>query len=118
MNRPLVIKVKTASIPPSTVGEWQDLSGMIEQFTADIITPAIDQDSDISAQVSGIPTAYARANLFKSALQSYGKSKESIDLNMNAFYKMTERVFWTLPTSMSQKELSAICSSTASLCGA
>ncbi len=27
--------------------------GMIEQFTADIITPAIDQDSDISAQVSG-----------------------------------------------------------------
>ena len=88
MNRPLVIKVKTASIPPSTVGEWQDLSGMIEQFTADIITPAIDQDSDISAQVSGIPTAYARANLFKSALQSYGKSKESIDLNMNAFYKM------------------------------
>lgn len=88
MNRPLVIKVKTASIPPSTVGEWQDLSGMIGQFTADIITPAIDQDSDISAQVSGIPTAYARANLFKSALQSYGKSKESIDLNMNAFYKM------------------------------
>ena len=88
MNRPLVIKVKTASIPPSTVGEWQDLSGMIEQFTADIIPPAIDQDSDISAQVSGIPTAYARANLFKSALLSYGKSKESIDLNMNAFYQM------------------------------
>lgn len=88
MSTPLVIKVKTASIPPSTVGTWQDLSGMIEQFTADIITPAIDQDSDISAQVSGIPTSYARANLFKSALQSYGKSKESIDLNMNAFYKM------------------------------
>lgn len=88
MSTPLVIKVKTASIPTSTVGCWQDLSGMIEQFTADIITPAIDQDSDISAQVSGIPTAYARANLFKSALQSYGRTKENIDLNMNAFYKM------------------------------
>lgn len=49
MSTPLVIKVKTASIPTSTVGCWQDLSGMIEQFTADIITPAIDQDSDISA---------------------------------------------------------------------
>lgn len=88
MSTPLVIKVKTASIPTSTVGCWQDLSGMIEQFTADIITPAIDQDSDISAQVSGIPTAYARANLFKSALQSYGKSKESVDLNLNTFYQM------------------------------
>ena len=87
-STPLVIKVKTASIPPSTVGSWQDLSGMIEQFTTDIITPAIQLDSDISAQVSGIPTAYARANLFKSALQSYGKSRESIDLNMNAFYQM------------------------------
>lgn len=87
-STPLVIKVKTASIPPSTVGSWQDLSGMIEQFTTDIITPSIQLDSDISAQVSGIPTAYARANLFKSALQSYGKSRESIDLNMNAFYQM------------------------------
>ena len=87
-NKPLVIKVKAASIPNGTPGKWEDLSGNIEKFTADIETPAIDRDSDISAQVSGIPTAYARANLFKSALQSYGKSKDSIDLNLNAFYEM------------------------------
>lgn len=87
-NKPLVIKVKPASIPNGTPGKWEDLSGTIEKFTADIETPAIDQDSDISAQVSGIPTAYARANLFRSALQSYGKSKESTDLNLNAFYEM------------------------------
>ena len=88
MEKPLVIKVKAASIPNGTPGKWEDLSGNIEQFTADIETPAIDENSDISAQVSGIPTAYARANLFKSALQSYGKSKESVDLNLNAFYQM------------------------------
>ncbi len=88
MEKPLVIKVKPASIPNGTPGKWEDLSGNIEKFTADIETPAIDENSDISAQVSGIPTAYARANLFKSALQSYGKSKESVDLNLNAFYQM------------------------------
>lgn len=88
MEKPLVIKVKPASIPNGTPGKWEDLSGNIEQFTADIETPAIDENSDISAQVSGIPTAYARANLFKSALQSYGKSKDSVDLNLNTFYKM------------------------------
>lgn len=88
MEKPLVIKVKPASIPNGTPGKWEDLSGNIEKFTADIETPAIDENSDISAQVSGIPTAYARANLFKSALLSYGKSKESVDLNLNAFYKM------------------------------
>lgn len=88
MEKPLVIKVKAASIPNGTPGKWEDLSGNIEQFTADIETPAIDENSDISAQVSGIPTAYARANLFKSALQSYGKSKESVDLNLNTFYQM------------------------------
>ncbi len=86
--KPLVIKVKEASIPNGKLGKWEDLSGNIEKFTADIETPAIDLDSDISAQVSGIPTSYARANLFKSALDSYGKSKESVDLNMNAFYQM------------------------------
>ena len=88
MTKPLVIKVKPASVPNGTPGKWEDLSGNIEKFTADIETPAIDENSDISAQVSGIPTAYARANLFKSALQSYGKPKDSIDLNLNAFYQM------------------------------
>ena len=54
MEKPLVIKVKPASIPNGTPGKWEDLSGNIEKFTADIETPAIDENSDISAQVSGI----------------------------------------------------------------
>ena len=87
-NKPLVIKVKQGTVPNGTPGKWEDLSGNIEKFTADIDTKALDKGSDISAQVSGIPTAYARANLFKSALQAYGKSKDSIDLNLNAFYQM------------------------------
>lgn len=87
MEKPLVIKVKKASVPNGTVGKWEDLSGNIEKFTTDIETPAIDKDTDISAQVSGIPTAYARANLFNSALMSYGKAKESVDQNLNAFYE-------------------------------
>lgn len=80
MEKPLVIKVKPASIPNGTPGKWEDLSGNIEKFTADIETPAIDENSDISAQVSGIPTAYARANLFKSALQSYRKALTSTSM--------------------------------------
>ncbi len=87
-NKPLVIHVKQGTVPNGTPGKWDDLSGIIEKFTADIETPAIDESSDISAQVSGIPTSYARANLFKAALDSYGKPKDSIDLNLNAFYQM------------------------------
>ena len=128
MEKPLVIKVKAASIPNGTPGKWEDLSGNIEQFTADIETPAIDENSDISAQVSGIPTAYARANLFKSALQSYGKSKESVDLKLNTFYQMlssewrgfiacialdysrmkTERVDWVYSDGKDTKDTSNI----------
>ena len=49
MEKPLVIKVKPASIPNGTPGKWEDLSGNIEKFTADIETSAIDENSDISA---------------------------------------------------------------------
>lgn len=88
MSKPLVIKVKPGSVPPGNLGRWADLSGTIKKFTDDIITPAVDENSDISAQVSGIPTAYARANLFNSALEVYGKSTEGGEQNISTFYAL------------------------------
>lgn len=85
MSKPLVINVKSGKVPPENLGRWAELT-TIKDFTDNIITPALDESSDISAQVSGIPTAYARANLFKSALDAYGKPRGD-DQDISVFYK-------------------------------
>lgn len=88
MSTPLVIKVKRNAVPNGDLGKWTDMSGSIKGLTADIQTSAIKENADIAAQVSGIPTAYARANLFKSALSSYGQPTDDAEQNLNAFYGM------------------------------
>lgn len=87
-QKPLVIKVEESVVPNGQIGQWADLSGNIQKFTSEIKTEAINDGSDISAQVSGIPTAYARANLFMEALRAYGRSKDdNASHNLNTFYE-------------------------------
>ena len=87
-QKPLVIKVNESNIPNGSLGQWADLAERnIQQFIENIETPVYDAGADLSAQVSGIPTAYARADLFKSALLAYGKSKDEANQNLGEYYK-------------------------------
>lgn len=87
-QKPLVIKVNESNIPNGSLGQWADLAERnIQQFIENIQTPVYDASADLSAQVSGIPTAYARADLFKSALLAYGKSKDESNQNLGEYYK-------------------------------
>ena len=87
-QKPLVIEVKKDNIPNGSLGQWADLAERnIQQFIENIETPVYDANADLSAQVSGIPTAYARADLFKSALLSYGKSQDESNKNLGEYYK-------------------------------
>ena len=63
--KPLVIEVKPASVPQGHRGEWKDITSQMPTFTKDIITPSVKEGADISAIVSGVPTIFARVNLFR-----------------------------------------------------
>jgi len=64
---PLVIKVEDKSVPAGNLFEWSSLTDQMPTFTRDIKTPSIG-NINIGAIVSGMPTIFARANLFKLAL--------------------------------------------------
>ncbi len=81
----LVIKVKGKSIPKGASFKWHDFTANMEVFTRDIITPTIGEGYNFGAVVSGMPTAFARANLFKLALD-YVDNHE-LDSGMLAYYK-------------------------------
>lgn len=84
--KPLVIEVEPKSMPAGVQTKWQDFTAHMPIFTRDIITPAISLESgDVNAIVSGVPTAYARANLFNLAM-NYGKGNNEGALNLNAYY--------------------------------
>ena len=84
---PLVIKVNS-SVPNGTQNKWTDFTDELPNLTKRIATPAINKNTDIGAIVSGIPTPFARANLFNSALNfsKMQEGEESTDLNLNAYY--------------------------------
>jgi hypothetical protein len=82
---PLVIEVEGKSRPSGVQTKWEPFKNM-QIFTRDIVTPAISLDSnDVAAIVSGVPTAYARANLFNNAM-NYNKGADDGALNLNAYY--------------------------------
>ena len=68
----IVIKVKDKSIPPGLANEWSDVTTHMPILTRDIKTPALDAKSDLTAVVSGMPTIFARANLFRLAIDYVG----------------------------------------------
>ncbi|AWG24244.1 hypothetical protein [Flavobacterium kingsejongi] len=71
----LAIKVHPNSEPQGVEFAWEKIKA-IEGFTKNILIPALADDKegsatvDIGSIVSGMPTAYARANLFRNALDS------------------------------------------------
>ena len=72
----LVIKVNSSSEPAGIEYNWDSLTSVMPTFTKEIITPALSIDKDgksevnIGAIVSGMPTVFARANMFINALNA------------------------------------------------
>jgi hypothetical protein len=79
-NKPLVIKVAPGSIPGGMPAKWNDLTDQMPTFTKDIITPEFDLESgNIGQVISGMPSVFSRANLFKLALDYISDEKEKTD---------------------------------------
>lgn len=72
-NKPLVIDSRSG-LPTGEAGCWTPLAN-VNVFVRDIITPPISAHTNVGDLVSGIPTAFARADLFKSALDRARSSR-------------------------------------------
>ena len=84
-SKALVIRVQNTSEPQGGPNKWQDMTSQIHVFTRDIETPDITSDADVAAMVSGIPTVFARANMFNTAL-SYSSSIKKSASALNQYY--------------------------------
>jgi len=88
----LVIKVNTSSEPGGIEYNWDSLTSRMPTFTNEIITPALSVDKDgksevnIGAIVSGMPTVFARANMFINALNAISDKTAKVD-GLLGFYK-------------------------------
>lgn len=85
-NKSLVIDVKDGQCPSGDLNEWKIL-GNAGTFIQDIITPELSEDADTGTLVSGIPTAFARVDLFNSAFNSkLSNDKPSLARNLTKYY--------------------------------
>lgn len=88
----LVIKVNPSAEPGGVEYKWDTLTGIMPTFTNEIITPAISVDKDgksdvnIGSIVSGMPTVFARANMFVNALTVVSDKAAKVD-GLLGFYK-------------------------------
>lgn len=83
-NKALVINVQGGSVPQGVPNKWEGLTSQMPDFTKNIITPDLKKEADVSALVSGVPTVFARATLFCTALQ-YGKTNDNSSA-LNLYY--------------------------------
>lgn len=72
-NKPLTIDVNSSAVPSGTLDEWSPL-GNTTVFIKNIVTPKLNEKTNIGQLVSGIPTAFARVDLFKTALDHVASS--------------------------------------------
>lgn len=84
-NKALVIDVNSRTALNGVLDKWETIGNM-QAFTRDIITPELDEKADKSAIVSGIPTVFARANMFSLALSYSGDSMTNTSAGMIAYY--------------------------------
>ncbi|MDE7406991.1 MAG: hypothetical protein K2M76_01105, partial [Muribaculaceae bacterium] len=86
-NKPLVIDVLPSAMPPTGENNrWSEMSNMAI-FIRDIKTQSLHKDADMGAVVSGIPTPYARIDLFKNAIDRTGTVvNASSGDGLNAYY--------------------------------
>ncbi len=87
----LAIKVNSKSEPAGVEYKWDKIP-QIEVFTKDIVIPEIAADKDgkttvnIGSIVSGMPTVFARANLFRNALDNITDKAAEVS-GLMLFYK-------------------------------
>jgi len=81
--------IKSKSNPPAAEYTWEKI-GNIETFTKEIITPAIGGEEEgagsVGSIVSGVPTIFARANMFRNAIDNV-VDKEMEGSGLIHFYK-------------------------------
>lgn len=82
-NKPLVID-STTGLPTGQVGKWTALANM-PIFIRDIVTPTLQAGSGLGDMISGIPTPFARIDLFKAALDHFGTKAVNKD-GMSTYY--------------------------------
>ncbi|RYD79243.1 MAG: hypothetical protein EOP84_13280, partial [Verrucomicrobiaceae bacterium] len=89
--KPLVIKVDPSTEPAGLKYKWDKIP-QIEKFTKGIQIPEIDIDQEgnssvnIGSIVSGMPTVFSRANLFRNALDSV-TDKAAQTAGLLSFYR-------------------------------
>lgn len=76
-NKLKSLVIKSGSTPAGALNDWTTMTGIFPTFTKQIITPAIGDDSkdetakgNLGPVVSGMPTIFARANLFLNAIEN------------------------------------------------
>jgi hypothetical protein len=79
-NKALTIDVNAAAIPNGTLNEWTQL-GNTTVFINNIQTPKLSKKTNVGQLVSGIPTAFARVDLFKTALDHVATGTSATNQN-------------------------------------
>ena len=87
-NKPLVIDVNENAVPGGTLNKWTPLNNT-SVFINNILTPKLAKNTNVGKLVSGIPSAFARVDLFRKALEYVASnSKPAVDdeLSLNSYY--------------------------------
>lgn len=85
-NKALTIDVNQAAIPSGSLDKWSQL-GNTSVFIKNIITPQLSKNTNVGQLVSGIPTAFARVDLFKTALDHVATNGASaVSNNLVGYY--------------------------------
>jgi hypothetical protein len=85
-NKALTIDVNAAAVPNGSLDNWTPL-GNTTVFINNIQTPKLSSKTNVGQLVSGIPTAFARVDLFKTALDHVATdSSTSSQLNLVGYY--------------------------------
>lgn len=79
-KKSLTIDVNSSAIPSGSLDKWCPLSNT-SVFIKNIITPQLSKRTNVGQLVSGIPTAFARVDLFKTAIDHVATSNSNSTAN-------------------------------------
>lgn len=85
-NKALTIDVNAAAVPNGSLDNWSQL-GNTTVFIKNIITQQLSKNTNVGQLVSGIPTAFARVDLFKTAIDHVaGDTSQQTGNNLVGYY--------------------------------
>ena len=85
--KPLVIKSEKPSLPSTDSSDWKEFTKELHSHAKNITTGTIgEKKSNLGAIVSGVPTVFARADLFKLAIDDQMLSTEGKG-SLNEYYR-------------------------------